>query len=274
MAEFNVNRAEADDEVEIDLLPLLQALKKKLFLILLTGAIFGAAVYVATQMFVTPLYRTSFTVYVNNRVQSDDEMMTLSSADITASRNLASTYKDIITSRSVIIPAAERCGMSMLKYEELEELVSAENSTTSEIITVYVKGTSPLNAMYLAQAISYDAEERISTIVEGTSMKVIDEPYEPEEIYSPHYVRNAAIGFILGALLVCAIVIIKELLDDRVKDEQSLEERFGIPVLGTIPNFQDSTKNRQGYYGGYESVGTDKGTSKKPARKSAPKEDK
>lgn len=239
------------DEDVIYILPLLNAIRKKLFLVLLIGAIFGAAAYVGTKLFITPLYRTSFTLYVNNKTESDEIKASVSSSDITASRSLASTYAEIITSRSVLIPAADKCGLSVLKYDRLSGYVTASTSTTSEIITVYVKGTSPTNALYFAQAVSYAAEEQIANIVEGSSMRIIDEPYEPEEIYSPHYTRNAAIGFILGAFLVCAIVVIKELLDDRVKDEDSLETRFGIAVLGTIPNFQDSTKQKKGYYGDY-----------------------
>lgn len=235
-----------DDVVEIDLLALLNALKKHIAVILVFTVLVALIAMVYTAFAVTPMYRTSFTLYVNNRTDTSD-LNTVSSADITASRNLASTYAAIITGRTVLTDAAEKCGLQAVKYNRLKDLVTAETSSTSEIITVYVQGTSPENALYFARAIAQASESQISAIIDGSSMRVIDEPYLPEAKYSPHTFRTGAIAGLLGLFAVCAFYAIRELIDDAVKDEKALEEKFGVPVLGTIPDFDAAIRHKADY---------------------------
>ena len=250
-----MNSNTLNGEYEIDLLPILKAFKKKLGIIIAISLI-GAIIAACYSMFlITPMYRTDFRVYVNNKADNDYQE-SLTSADVSAARSLASTYAEIIESRTVLQDAANNCGLGSLDYEkQLLKLVEAETSATTEIITVYVKGTSPTNAMYLAQAVSIAAQSRISNIIEGSSMVIVDEPYLPIEKFSPSNAKNTIIGFLIGAVLVCGIIAIKEITNTRVRDESSLEDRFSIPVLGTVPNFQSAHKAASGYYGGYGGYG-------------------
>ena len=43
------------------------------------------------------------------------------------------------------------------------------------------------------------------------------------------------IGFLLGALLVCAIIVVLELLNDSIQSEEEVEKYLGIPTLATVP---------------------------------------
>ena len=262
-------------EDEIDLLPLLKAVKKKLPVIIAIALVGGIIAACISLFMITPMYRTDFRVYVNNKADNDYQE-SLTSADVSAARSLASTYAEIIESRTVLQSAAENCGLGSLDYEkQLLKLVSAEPSDTTELITVYVKGTSPSNALYLAQAVAMSAQSRVSNIIEGSSMVVVDEPYMPTEKYSPSNAKNAIIGAILGGVLAAGIVVVKEIMDTRVKDEQTLEERFGIPVLGTVPNFADANKSSSYSYshGGYGYAAASAQSKKKKAAKPAASEE-
>ena len=59
---------------------------------------------------------------------------------------------------------------------------------------------------------------------------------------SPNILKNTAVGFLLGLLLAAAFVVIRELTDKRVRSESDLEEQFGIPVIGTIPDYRTTGK--------------------------------
>lgn len=52
------------------------------------------------------------------------------------------------------------------------------------------------------------------------------------------YPKKCLIGFAAGAVLAAAYIILRDLLDIRVKGSDDLSERYGIPVLGTIPEFE------------------------------------
>lgn len=246
-----------DDETVINLAPILKALKKGIPWIIAAAVICGVLAYFGTKLFVTPTYRTQFRVYVNNSQNSSDKT-SITNSDLNASRNLASTYAEIIKGRTVLTTAAQKAGLS-LGYSKLNSMVNVDLGSATEIIKVSVTTESPELSKEYAGAIIEVAEEQISNIVEGSSMRVIDEPYLPTGIASPSYRRNAILGAAIGAVLVIALIVLREILDNRVRDEETLEERYGIAILGAIPNYDSATKagsnySKYGYgygYGGY-----------------------
>jgi len=64
----------------------------------------------------------------------------------------------------------------------------------------------------------------------------LDEAVVPQNPSSPNIKRNVVIGFVLGGVLISILVILSEVLDDRVKKPEDIEEVMGITLLGVIPN--------------------------------------
>ena len=238
------------DEETIDILPLLMAIYKKWFLILIAAILFGAGAWLGSHLFLTPTYRTSCRVYVNNMLDSSGKT-SVTSSDLNAARSLANTYADIISGRTVLEEAARNIGLER-SYSELNHNISVSTGNSSEIITISVVDASPEIAQSLANSIIAVSQDHVANIVDGSSMRVIDEPYLPTGIYSPSYVRNAILGALLGALAMMVVVVLQVLLDNRVMDEDMLEKRFGIVVLGSIPDFDEA--NKAGSYGSYGAV--------------------
>mgnify|MGYP003291527755 CR=1 FL=1 len=247
MSNTNSNTATfSEEEKEIDLLQLFFSLKKHLFSIIVVSIIFAVAAVIGTMLFIAPRYRTNFTLYVNNKLNTSEQTTNISNSDLQAARSLASTYSEIIGGRSVLEDAAKMIGL-IGDYNNFKGMVQGVPSSTSEIITVYVTSTSPDIAKAYAEAIIVVAESQIAAIVDGSSMSVIDQPYTPTDRYSPSYKKNAVIGFAAGFVMMCAIVIIRDLLDDRVKGEDEIEKNYGFVILGTIPNNWSASKSG-GYY--------------------------
>lgn len=242
----NVGIENAEDEVTIDLRVLAAALRKHAAIILLVGLICGVLAFCGTHMFITPQYQSTFTAYVNNRSYQDSSSATLSSSDLAASQALVKTYSAVITSRSVLESAASKAGASY-DYAELKDMVSTDAVDSTEIIEVSVVMPDAKMAAAVAQAISEIAGDYITQIVEGSSMQIVDQPVVPEAIYSPNYMKNALIGVLLGLFLSAGIVVVKELLDDRIKDVNALEDRCGITVIGSIPNMEAVAKIGDSY---------------------------
>jgi tyrosine-protein kinase len=57
-------------------------------------------------------------------------------------------------------------------------------------------------------------------------------PYSPS---SPHTNRNAVLGGFLGLLFGFGVVFLLERLDRRLREPGELEEAYGVPVLGDVP---------------------------------------
>lgn len=148
----------------------------------------------------------------------------------------------------------EAASKANLNYtpSQLSKMVSTNTEDETEVIGVYVTAEDPKVAAQLASAIADVAPQMISQIIEGSSMQIIDEPLVPTSIYSPNYSKNTAVGFLIGAVIAVAIIVIKELLDDHVKNEEDLEDKFAIPVVGVIPDVNSAVKQSSKYAYAYK----------------------
>lgn len=236
-------------ETEIDLLELLLVLKKRFFLIILITLLSGALGYARSVYLLTPKYESFFTAYVNNRsFNMDVTYIDVSSSDVVASRYIANTYSQIITSRRVLLKAAENAGLKF-SAEELSAMVRVTVGSDTEILKVSVTTPDPQLSKQLAENIMNASLISTSEIVEGSSMCIIDEPFLPVSQCYPNNIRNAVIGAMLGFVCSCAVIVLIGFFDDKVKDEQSLEQKFNIPVIGTIPSYSTAVKSDKSYYG-------------------------
>lgn len=245
----NTGKTNEPAEMEINLIPLLKELLKCLWLIALIGVVIGGAAFAAARIFVKPTYRCGFTAYINNKqVQQNTDYLTVS--DVSASKQIVLTYQTTLASSSVLSAAAESIRLD-LPYSSLRPMVSIEAQDETQIITVYVVSTDPKQAYDFAEAIAKTAPDHMADIVEGSSMKIIDHPVYTETRYKPNYFRYALIGFIIGALIVAAGVIILYFLDDTVKSETDMEARFSLPILGVIPDVSRAGAKGSDYYDYY-----------------------
>lgn len=236
-----------NSEKEIDILPLLKALLLKLWLMLIVGIIIAFAVYGFTKVLIKPTYQSGFTAYVNNQhAQSDKSVLT--NQDIVAAQQLTKTYSHIICSNSVLTASLHSIN-SDLTYKEFSRMVSTKIQDETELISVYVIHTDPQIAYELADAIAKTAPAYMSDIVEGSSMKIVDYPQIAQSRYGPSYIKYGVFGFIFGFLVIAVIEIIRFFKDDSIKNENELEQRFSLPVLGIIPDITQVEKDSNSYYG-------------------------
>ncbi len=248
-------------EVEIDILPIFKQLLSKLWLIVIVGLVFAGIAFGATKVLIKPTYRSSFTAYVNNKhTQGSTESLTQS--DLTAAKQLVSTYTRIIRSNTILTAAAETVHFDY-SFSQLQKMVTAEIQGDTEIISVHVTSQDPETAYIFANAIVKTAPKYMTEIVEGSSMKIIDYPMYSDKRYKPNYFNYALLGFAFGALLVIIKVLVDYFKDDKISDEFELERRFDLPMLGVIPDVLESHEaNMKGGYYEYQSSNQVRNTKK------------
>lgn len=234
-------------EEEIDLLELAKMFwQNKLWIIL--AAIAGGAIALAITLFaIKPTYRSGFVAFVNNKTNTNTTE-TWTSGDTSAAQSLTFTYAEILRTRQMIETAANQAGLlGKYSYEQLRSFVSTSTVNQTQLITTYVTMTDPNEALAYANAIVSIAPDYIANIVEGSSMKIATYPVLATKKYSPSNKRNTMIGALIGALIAMFLVFIRAMLDTRVKSEEDLKDRFGLPIIGTIPNVEEAAGNRAGY---------------------------
>ena len=232
-----------DNVIEINLGDVFRTIWANFGKILLVALIFAILTLAVTMFAIKPTYRSYFTAFVNNRTSSSEDTTTLQSGDISAAQNLTYTYASIMKSRPVIEDALKKAGLdSKYEYKDISDEITTDIEQNTQLVTVYVRTGSAEESYQLSKAIAEIAPDYIASIVEGSSMKVVTAPVMATQQYSPSVTKNVAIGFIIGMLLMMIIVVVRSLMDTRVKDAAELEARFGLSIIGTIPNYEQAAK--------------------------------
>lgn len=236
-----------DTELEIDLLKLLQALWRKSWAILLVTVIMGAAAFAGTAVFVRPKYRAEALMYVNSsNISVGGTKVSISQSELTAAQTLVDTYIVILNTRTTLEDVIAQTGVSYT-YEELKQMITAESVNGTEVFSIQIVSTDPSEAETLANAIARTLPEKIASIVEGSSARIVDYAVVPAAKDSPNLSKSAAIGAFLGFFLTSGLIVVQELMDDQIHDADYLTQTYDIPVLAVIPDLL-STKSSNDYY--------------------------
>ena len=206
-----------NDETVIDLVELLGAFIKKIWLVVALTVAGAILAFVYTLLLVTPQYKSSALLYVNN---SDFSLgnVSISTADLSASKSLVSTYSVILKSRTVVNEVIDLSGVNYT-YEQMLDMVKAEAVDNTEVFSITVTSSNPMEAEMLANLYAQVLPEKISEIVNGSDAKIVDYAVIAARRSSPSYTKNTAVGALLGLVVAAAIVVINYLRDDVIHSE-------------------------------------------------------
>ena len=256
---MNEKITERNQEFEIDLQRLLGAVLNKSWLVAVVALVCAVVTFLGTFFFITPKYQSSAMFYVNNSAFSlGDAAMSITTGDISASRGLVKNYIIILNTRETLNDVIDYAGVD-LTYTEIKRMISAEAVDSTEIFEVVVTSPDPKEAELIADAIAYIMPKRISSIIEGTSAKIVDSAVLPSRPSSPSYTKNTLIGFALGLMMTVAIIVLRDLFDITVRSEEDLERSCTHPVLAAVPDMQAPSKGGYYGYGNQKKPGADSG---------------
>ncbi len=236
-------------ETVIDLFELLGAFIKKIWLVVALTVVGAIVAFAYTLLLVTPQYRSSALLYVNNSdISLGSTSFSISNADLTAAKSLVATYSVILKSRTVVNEVIDLSGVNY-SYEQMISMVDAKAVDNTEVFSITVTSSNPMEAEMLANLYAQVLPEKISEIVNGTDAKIVDYAVIAARRSSPSYTKNTAVGALLGFVIAAAIVVIGYLRDDIIHSEDYLTKTYpNIPLLTVVPDLFSTKSNGYGYY--------------------------
>ena len=262
---MNEQNTKTGQAIEINLKRLLDAVLHKLWIVVLVSVLSTVVVFLGTRFLVTPLYQASAKFYVNNNSLSvGDASFSITSADITASKSLVDTYIVILNTRETLMDVIDYSGVD-LTVRQLQEMITAEAVNETEVFEVIITNPDPEEAEEIANSLAYILPKRISSIVEGTSAKIVESAIVPAQPSSPNYTMNTVIGFLLGLVLSAGFIILRELFDITIRTEEDISQITEHPVLTQIPDMTAPSKGSYGSYYGRSKKKTPGSQSEPPA---------
>ena len=234
MSYYEINNQE-NQAVEIDVFAMLKTLWKRKFSIVLVALVFAIAAFGYSAFLAKKEYQSTSRIYVVSRQNQDNNALT--NSDLQAGSYLVKDYREIILSQNVLSQAIEELKLDMTPAE-LSKKISVSVPTDTRILSITAKDGNPKEAARIANGLRNVAAEKIIAVTKVSDVTTLDEAEVPQSPSSPNIRRNVLLGFIAGAGLMVVLMVVVEVLDDRVKRPEDIEELMGLTLLGVVPDIK------------------------------------
>ena len=221
--------------VEIDVFAMLKTLWKRKFSIVLVALVFAIAAFGYSAFLAKKEYQSTSRIYVVSRQNQENNALT--NSDLQAGSYLVKDYREIILSQNVLTQAIEELKLDMTPAE-LSKKISVSVPTDTRILSITAKDGDPKEAARIANGLRNVAAEKIISVTKVSDVTTLDEAEVPQSPSSPNIRRNVLLGFIAGAGLMVVLLVVVEVLDDRVKRPEDIEELMGLTLLGIVPDIK------------------------------------
>ncbi|WP_247921980.1 Wzz/FepE/Etk N-terminal domain-containing protein [Streptococcus sp. oral taxon 431] len=223
------------DKIEIDVLQLVKVLWKRKFVILVAALVAGLVAFAYSSFVIKPQYTSTTRIYVVNRNQADKPGLT--NQDLQAGAYLVKDYREIILSQDVLEKVVADQSLT-IDAKTLGKKVSVTVPADTRIVSISVRDGKPEEASRIANALRDVAAQKIISVTRVSDVTTLEEARPATSPSSPNIRRNTMMATIAGVGIVIVIVLLVELLDDRVKRPEDIEEVMHISLLGVIPNLE------------------------------------
>lgn len=234
------NRPMENEEIEIDLLQLWNAVRHRIWLVLLAGFIVADIAFAITKFLITPMYSSSATMLVVTK-----ETTLSSLADLQLGSQLTNDYEILITSRPVLERTIEELDLG-LNYKQLREAITISNPNDSRMLIISALQPDPELAKNVVDTLANISSDYIAEKMEVTAPKIIEEGEVPINQSSPSLLRNTAIGGMLGILAAVFLICVAVILNDSIQTEDDIERYLQLPVLAVVPDKSGSSRKSAG----------------------------
>lgn len=216
--------------IEIDVLYLLRKLWSRKFFIIFIALVVGTIALLGSVFLIKPKYTSTTRIYVVSRTADS-----ITNQDLQAGSYLVKDYQEVITSNEVLSSVIDKEKLS-LTPNELSSMISVTIPTDTRVISISVEDDNAQEATTIANTVREVAAEKIKAVTKVDDVTTLETAEVPKEPSSPNIKRNTLMGVIAGGGLAVISIIILEVLDDRVRRPEDIEDVLGLPLLGIVPD--------------------------------------
>ena len=162
-------------------------------------------------------------------------MSTVTYNDLQTATQLTKDYMELVTTRPDLEEVISSLGLDDVTYEELKDKITVSTATDGRIISITATDSDPRQAKDIADSVRNSVSAQIVQVMNVEAVNVVEEANVPDQKARPSNMKNTALGGIVGLFIALAAVVLKTILDDRIKTEEDVERYLQLSVLGTIP---------------------------------------
>lgn len=238
---------------ELDLKELCKMFWNKKMKILLITIIFIIIGIAYSKYFVKPVYSSEVTlILASTNTNATINNAGITTTDLTINSKLISTYSELVKSKSVLRQVIYNLGID-IEEETLRKNVKVTAVKNADIIKITVTNENKYYAAKIANEISEVFVNRVKSIYNIDNIREIDKAETPDEPSNINLKRDILIFAIIGLAVSVFYVLIDNMLDTTIKSAEEIETSYHMPVLASIPIYEEEAKKgKNGKKGGKE----------------------
>ena len=224
--------------MEISLKNIWEWISKSIVFVVAVSILFGIGGYVYTQSFVDPAYVASVKFYANGEgsLENNPEFG-VAVAPQYAEFLKGPVFHDMVSKEL----NKKKIHLTPGQISAMIDFTSIVEETSTFSVTV--TSSDPDLAYNVALAVAEKAPARVKDIVdEKGKLQVLENPKLPTAPSGASALKVAIVALVLGFVFAAVVVVVKEMVDNRIKSPDEITQLFGIPVFGTVPDFSGSNK--------------------------------
>ena len=117
-------------------------------------------------------------------------------------------------------------------------------------VDISYRDTDPEQAIEIANAFASVSCDYVAEFIPKANPKVVSSA-DRATLVSPRTLRNTALAGIVAAFLLFCVFVLIEILNDTIRGEDDFTSRYNIPLLGSVPDFEEARKANSGSKGRY-----------------------
>jgi capsular exopolysaccharide synthesis family protein len=216
---------------------------------IITGCVIAAlAVAVATIVASTPVYSSSIQLFVSTPV-GDSASLSNAFSGSQFSQQRVKSYADIVNTPAVTQPIIDRLHLPFTAAD-LAGKISASAPLDTVLVNVSVSDTDKVRAAAIANAVGQQLVAVVKQLetpagggVSPLKVSVVKNATVPNAPVSPKKSLDLALGLLLGLAIGAGAALVRERLDNTVKNPHEVDELLAAPMLAVVA-FDPSSEKR------------------------------
>ncbi len=218
-----------------DIGEVLGILRKRKNVIIWTTVICAVLTLFVSLFVITPKYSSSTDILVNRKVDNSREQIN-AQGQIQADVQMISTYKDIITSPTILNTVSGRLADKgyHISAGAIRKCISISNQQNSQVFTVAVKAKNPQLAAAIANTTADVFKTKVKKIMSINNVSILSKAVVNSSPVSPKVGLNTIIGIVIGLVLGLILAFVSNELDWTITDESFITDDLELNNLGII----------------------------------------
>lgn len=223
---------DGEKEIEINIRELFSYIKDNVKIIIVSTLICTILFGIVTVFLISKKYESTSRIYPKPEVVGG----VVEYSQINANNLMVNNYVEMLKGNNIQSQVAQSLNINV---KELSGYVSIKTETNTQIISITAKTKDPQLSKQIVDGLVETFKKEAKNTLNISNITTVDQAEVATDPVSPSLKKNLLIGTLIGIFISLMYLFTKFILDTHIHNKEEAEKYLGIPMLGSIPWFED-----------------------------------